>query len=369
MVRPAKTLILVISALACTTAAASPQEGIITFHGLSDASAAIAVKDMFIVADDETNSLRLYKTADPSAPISTLDLTRFLSIEPDHPEADIEAAAVVGNRIYWITSHGRNKDGKLRPNRNRFFATDIKADNDNIQITPAGRPCSTLLQSMFRNTDLVALGLYQSALLYNTDISKKQQEKLAPKDEGLNIEGLAASPDGKTLYIAFRNPRPINHVNHRPNALVVTLANPDAVINDHAEPVFAPPLLWDLNGLGIRSIEYSPFHKAFFLIAGPHDETSRFLIYRWSGDHKDNPVAVMPITANGFTPEALAPIDDSPRLLLLSDDGSVVVTISDPSECIPGELIKKDKCLNKYLLNTAKRTFRAMFITPPCTPQ
>ncbi|MHC4323270.1 MAG: DUF3616 domain-containing protein, partial [Planctomycetota bacterium] len=123
-----------------------PAREVLVFRGTSDASAAVAVsEDMFVAADDENNILRIYETSGAGQPVDSFDMTSFLGIEPDHPEADIEAAAMIGRRIYWITSHGRNKEGKLRPNRYRFFATDVFAEGRTIKLRPAGKPYSTLV--------------------------------------------------------------------------------------------------------------------------------------------------------------------------------------------------------------------------------
>ena len=101
-----------------------PAGEVLVFRGASDASAAVTIgEDMFIVADDENNILRVYNINKPGLPVFSFDLTEFLGINPEHPEADIEGATMIGRRIYWITSHGRNKDGKMRPNRYRYFAT------------------------------------------------------------------------------------------------------------------------------------------------------------------------------------------------------------------------------------------------------
>src|SRR4051812_36160882 len=95
------------------------------FSGMSDASAAIDLGGKrIVVGDDETNSLRIFST-DGGAPLLTVELSAFLELDKKNPESDIEAAARIGDRIYWITSHGRSKDGKLMPNRQRLFATDI----------------------------------------------------------------------------------------------------------------------------------------------------------------------------------------------------------------------------------------------------
>ena len=106
------------------TCQAKPME--LTFYGLADASAAVFLDAKhFVVADDESNILRTYSIDKPKGPVSTLNLDKFLDIDPASPEVDIEAAARVGDRIYWISSHGRNKSGKIRESRYRFFCTEI----------------------------------------------------------------------------------------------------------------------------------------------------------------------------------------------------------------------------------------------------
>ncbi|MCE6966894.1 hypothetical protein, partial [Cereibacter sphaeroides] len=56
-----------------------------------------------------------------------MDLNIFLGIDPQgkNPEADLEGLSRIGDTVYAITSHGRNKDGKFRPNRHRLFALKV----------------------------------------------------------------------------------------------------------------------------------------------------------------------------------------------------------------------------------------------------
>jgi hypothetical protein len=344
----------------------SEPEEILLYRGMSDASAAVAIdKDMFIVADDENNVLRVYKINGPDLPVYYYDLTQFLNIYPEHPEADIEDATMVGDTIYWISSHGRNKDGKMRPNRYRFFATSVQVENGKITVEPTGMPCKTLIHNLVLSTPARQLGL-DRATQFGSNPVKEERENLAPKRAGLNIEGLCASPDGKTIYIGFRNPRPIDLSSRRAQAIVVPLNNAKQVIKKGRPPMFGEPILWDLGGLGIRSMDYSHFHKAYFIIAGPHNERPGFALYRWSGEKEQPAVLVRKLSfaQSSFSPEALVSFKNSDRFLLLSDDGSLVIKVSSPGECLEGELSEDGTCLNKYLSNQNKKTFRGTWLTP-----
>jgi hypothetical protein len=149
-------------------------------------------------------------------------------------------------------------------------------------------------------------------------------------------------------------------------ALVVPLKNPDAVIESLAAPIFDEPMLWDLGGLGIRSMEYSHFHKAYFIIAGSHDESSKSVLYRWSGRADEPPKFVrdLHMLQKDFTPEALVVFEKSNRLLMLSDDGSLPIKVTDDSECMDGQLNKDGTCPNKFLADPDKKSFRAIWFTP-----
>src|SRR2546423_3364023 len=83
-----------------------------TFLGMSDASAGVALTtNLFIAASDEDNILRVYDSSHPGAPIKELDCNGFLGVTGKSLEADLEAATAIGNRIFWLGSHWRNKDG------------------------------------------------------------------------------------------------------------------------------------------------------------------------------------------------------------------------------------------------------------------
>jgi len=113
-----------ICALVLSVHAAGLSEPLV-FTGMCDASAAIALdKDLFVVANDEDNILRFYRPSQPGKPVYKYDLRPLLpaTAKAKAPEADLEGAARLGSRFFFISSHGRNAEGKFAPNRHRFFA-------------------------------------------------------------------------------------------------------------------------------------------------------------------------------------------------------------------------------------------------------
>ena len=341
------------------------------FHGMSDASAAVAVDgETFIVADDENNVLRLYRTGG-GAPVADFDLTRFLRVEPEFPEADIEAATRVGNRVYWITSHGRNRDGKWRPNRYRFFATTVSTGRGGPAVQGVGLPYTRLADTLAADPAVAALCPDLADSLRAGRAGEKGPKRLAPKKAGLNIEALAAAPDGKTLYIGLRNPRAGGAGPARRRAIVVPLKNAAEVIDAAKAPLFGAPLLWDLAQMGLRSMEYSPSHGAYYIVAGPHDGRAGWGLYRWSGAAGDQPAPVSHAAPgpSPLCPEALIVFKDSRRLLLLSDDGALHIRVAGEAECLKGQLREDGTCLNKHLRDEKRRHFRGMWLDPPAPRQ
>src|SRR5687767_5220239 len=155
-----------------------------SYRGMCDASAVIALNDdLFIVGDDEDSVLRVFSRSRGGASVQRFNTTAFLGFQRDD-EADIEGSARIGERIYWITSHGNNRKGREQESRQRFFATTVRTNNGSVQIQPSGRPYSRLLDDLLADPRLRPFNLAASA-------------NLPPKTPGaLNIEGLASTPDG-----------------------------------------------------------------------------------------------------------------------------------------------------------------------------
>lgn len=275
------------------------------YTGMADASGAIVVStNLFVVACDEDNILRVYSRDRPGPPLKQFDCDAFLELIGKSTEADLEAAARVGDRGYWMGSHGRNKNGKFRPNRGRFFATSIQEANGEVTLTPMGKPCKTLLDDLIRDSRFDRFHFAAAA-------------SLAPKERNaLNIEGLSATPNGQ-LLIGFRNPVPEG------KALLIPLLNPDEVIS--GKPArFGAAILLDLGGLGIRDIAL--YQQTYFIIAGSWHGGGPFQLYRWAGPGtRPQPLTVKHL--DRYQPEGIAIYPDKGlrEVQILSDDGKRVV--------------------------------------------
>jgi len=105
----------------------------IQHFGASDGSAAIACGEQYFVgATDENNVLRLYSVDEESIGGAVLDLNLLLGIKSKikngkekFDECDLEGAVCIGDRIYWIGSHGANSEGKPKKERQVLFATKV----------------------------------------------------------------------------------------------------------------------------------------------------------------------------------------------------------------------------------------------------
>ncbi len=343
--RPALPLALFV---VCARGVAAPV-GEVTLNGACDASAAAALDGQtFVIADDEDNILRVYSLERPGMPEAQFPMGRFLKTNTDpHPEADIEACTRVGDRIYWVTSHGRSKKGKWRRSRHLFFATKVVVRDGGHRLVPEGRPSRGLLPALL---EIPVLG--EEIARATGAAGADAPPALAPKRGGLNIEGLAASADGSYLYLGLRNPRPGGR------AVLVPLLNPAAVVEERAAPRFGEPLYLDLAGRGIRSIEYSPRHRFYFLAAGSHDGARGTALYAWGG-----PGAGAPRVLRRFAdlnPEALAPLPGEDRLQLFSDDGSVMYEVGPEDSTEP---LEDGRCACKHLKDPRRKAFRAVSLT------
>ncbi|MEY9604142.1 hypothetical protein AB7M74_010753 [Bradyrhizobium japonicum] len=290
-------------AMTCSTASGQQHAAIVEYSDMCDASAAAAVSaDMFIVANDEDNVLRVYRRGEPTV-VQAFSLDQFLRPDPDEPEADIEGATRIDDRVYWVTSHGQNKNGKNRPSRHRLFATTVAVQDGKVTLTFVGTAYRDL------RADLIAA---PQLAKYNLKVAAT----IAPEDPGgFNIEGLAATPDGR-LLLGFRNP-----ITEKGKALVVPVENPKEVILGKKAQI-GLPIEIVLDGRGIRSIEFNQERNLYFIVAGPYGDVGSFALYTWSGQPEKDPEIVKGMDLSTLSVEAIyfAP-GDKMHLHAISDDG------------------------------------------------
>lgn len=301
----------------------------LTFTGMCDASAGVPLDDRrFVVADDEDNVLRAYDTQAPGAPVWSVDVSSSLGVyakgkKPGKaaPEIDIEAATRVGELAFWMTSHGRNSSGKLKPERLKLFATSVPKVGE--QLTVVGQAYDHFLDDLLAEPRLARFGLAAAA-------------ERAPKSPGgLNLEGMTARREGG-VWVGFRNPLPEG------KALIVPLLNPEQLIRGEKAALGEPQLL-DLGGYGVRAI--SAHAGRYLILAGAFDGTPGSRMYAWDGMGTLSVVASSTLT--GLNGEGFFSRDsERERVLVLSDDGSVPI---DGTEC-------------KRLKATEQKRFRARWV-------
>lgn len=298
-----------------------------TYFGMCDASAVTMLSpELCLVGDDEDSWLRVYRRPG-GVPVAKYDLTGLLGFTRAD-EADLEGSARIGDRIYWITSHGNNRKGLEQPSRHRLFAVTTALGNGSVTIRPVGRAYARLVEDLLTEPRLRAFDLARAT-------------KLPPKTPGaLNIEGLAATPEGH-LWIGFRNPIP------RGRALLVPLLNPSELLEGQRARL-GDPVLVDLDGYGIRSLER--YRDGYLIVAGSVDGRGESRLYTWAGPGTA-PRQLDQISFRGVNPEAISIIEreGGPELFVVSDDGTRRI---GGTEC-------------KKLKAPAQRCFRAMAVPLP----
>lgn len=296
-----RILCLLLCAITPGTRAAGLSEPLV-FTGTCDASAAIALSGgLFVVANDEDNILRFYRANQPGKPVQTFNLNPLLSGKAKSPEADLEGAARLGSRVFFISSHGSNKEGKFAPARHRLFAVELNEGATEVAVQLVGRPYTNLVADLARDPKYLRFRLAEAA--------KKSSDSAG----GFNIEGLTETPEG-TLLIGFRSPIPERR------ALLAPLLNPNEVITGEP-PRFGEPVLLDLGGLGVRGIGSTA--STYYVLAGPDDGNAPSRLFTWAGGSA-SPQALNEVRFPKINPEGICFIDVSgqPAGLILSDDGS-----------------------------------------------
>ncbi|MFW8594706.1 DUF3616 domain-containing protein [Cribrihabitans neustonicus] len=265
----------------------------IKYFGICDGSAAIRIDGTtLLVANDETNIVHSFDIWG-GAPIASFDLGNLLSLDLEEPEIDFEAIAKHGNRLWWIGSHSRSKKGKKRVSRRVFFATNVPSrDLSDMRIVS-------------RQYDMLPVLLAHPDL---SEILTNEILKTAPKEGGLNIEGMSVRPNG-SIMLGFRAPlsQPGGTTGH---ALIAEIFP-----EDESWSVSSVSQL-QLNDRGIRDMVWS--NDGLIISSGPVSSNGSFSFFSWDGQGSPEPFGIP--TNHDLHPEALVQVGSN--WLVMSDDGS-----------------------------------------------
>jgi hypothetical protein len=319
-----KTITINIAASAAANAPANTR----FLTGTSDASAAIALDDNYmVVADDEMNKLFVYNRNSSGLPAATYDYSGLLSLTDlsggAPREVDVEAAVrsiSTTNRIYWLGSMSNSATSfNARPNRNRLFA---------VTATGTGSSTSFSYVGMYTGLrqDLITWG-DANGYSFSTSAVAGKDPKLI---DGFNVEGLTIAPDNSTAYIAFR--APLVPVANRTKAVIAPLLNFETWFNNGApsgSPTLGAPMELDLGGRGFRDLVRLS-NGTYIILAGNYDDLPlNPAVYTWSGNAGAAPVQLNAFNLSDLNPEAVMEVHTSgtlaaDRLQVISDNGSTV---------------------------------------------
>lgn len=289
--------------------APAPVRGVLGLAGVTGAAALPG--DRLLLVTGEPNGVHLLLNASASLGKSPVTpgageglqeaLKGKVSLE------DLKDTAWDGHdSVYCVTSHGRTPGGDSPAERYRLAR---------LRFDPTGR----LLEA--RQSDALLKAVVEGVPFLADSIRR------TPARTGLNVEGLAWSPEGH-LLVGLRSPT-ITESTPRPHggqedAVMLRVRNPERLFLSPVEAAdLADVVKLDLRGQGIRGMAYDPARKGWWLLSGlsaapNHPVTSPWGLWFWDG--RGAPASITVPGETGLqAPEAVCRLDlpEGPRLLLL----------------------------------------------------
>jgi len=313
-----------------------------TTEGSSDASTALALPgDFMLVADDESNVLRVYPRAGGAA-------VKEWSYELEGPkltkELDLEAGTRIGDTLYFTGSNSNKKDGAdAAADRSHLFAVKVSGTGADTAFSYVGQ--FALLEAQliaWDKTNAHGLGVDHFGFAVSAGAG------IVPERvDGFSIEGMTSSPGDTALWLGFRAPQTGNTV--RAKALIVPVQNYAALIAGTAtQATFGAPIELELGGRGIRSIDKGTDGN-YLIVAGPAGAASpdvdrNFALFAWDGNANSAPVELSndldklrEKTGGSFesTVEVAGPVKAGTQVQLLLDNGDTLWDGKTASKDLP----------------------------------
>ena len=279
--------------------------GINMFNGVYEPSAVQQLPDgKLLIAEDEPNH---------AFSIISIDKTgRFIEDEALDTRvitgfkrrlSDLEALARDDEGfIYALTSHSRTRKGNRSPDREHLMR--FKIQDGNVLGLTSYDNLTQVLETDHKLHDLI-----------------RERTKAEVSFEEINIEGMAFDPVKKRLVLGFRDPE-FNNM-----ALVAFISNPKDVFERNAQPEFDEVAVLDIDGGGIRSLNYDPVLKNYVIANEVKDENGQKFsqLWTWSGNPTDEPQKIsLPNLQHITNVEAVDSItvNGKPQMILMGDEGN-----------------------------------------------
>ena len=279
--------------------------GINMFNGVYEPSAVQQLPDgKLLIAEDEPNH---------AFSIISIDKTgRFIEDEALDTRvitgfkrrlSDLEALARDDEGfIYALTSHSRTRKGNRSPDREHLMR--FKIQDGNVLGLTSYDNLTQVLETDHKLHDLI-----------------RERTKAEVSFEEINIEGMAFDPVKKRLILGFRDPE-FNNM-----ALVAFISNPKDVFERNAQPEFDEVAVLDIDGGGIRSLNYDPVLKNYVIANEVKDENGQKFsqLWTWSGNPTDEPQKIsLPNLQHITNVEAVDSItvNGKPQMILMGDEGN-----------------------------------------------
>lgn len=305
----------------------TPEKG--STAGSSDASAAVALDNKYmIVGDDEASILRVYDRAGGDA-VLEWDYSGLIG---STGELDLEAMTMVGDTLFVTGSHSNTKKGVDADSREIVFSVKVSGTGAQTQFDYQGK---------FTGLEAALVAWDQGGGSGKTPgyfgFAASSGAGIAPENtNGFSIEGMTASVDDTELWLGFRAPQ--TDTTTREKALIVPIENYRQLLDNVAtQPTFGSAIELNLGGRGIRSIDKAKDGSGYLIIAGPSgvatpEVTHDFRLYTWDGKLTSQPVeldnsldALLQVTGGSFE-SIVSPASIKPgtQIQLLQDNGDTV---------------------------------------------
>lgn len=279
--------------------------GINMFNGVYEPSAVQQLPDgNLLIAEDEPNHAFSIVSIDKTGrfvedeALDTRVITGF-----KRRLSDLEALARDDEGfIYALTSHSRTRKGNRSPDREHLMR--FKIQDGNVLGLTSYDNLTQVLETDHKLHDLI-----------------RERTKAEVSFEEINIEGMAFDPVKKRLVLGFRDPE-FNNM-----ALVAFISNPKDVFERNAKPEFDEVAVIDIDGGGIRSLNYDPVLKTYVIANEVKDENGQKFsqLWTWSGNPTDEPQKIsLPNLQHITNVEAVDSItvNGKPQMILMGDEGN-----------------------------------------------